>query len=193
MIGACATLIWEEFKKRGFAEKISETSARLLLTAIISNTLNFGAQITNQRDITAYGELRNYANLPDDWSSTYFSDQEKAVHTNVKEAIEGDTKVLTVPTLPFPLVIGQMELWDSGAFLMGHLDEIKEVLAGFGHEHWILTLPSIGEKKNYLYTENSEMQEVFSKIIGAKFENNIGTTDKLWLRKEIRKKLHEYK
>lgn len=66
-------------------------------------------------------------------------------------------------------------------------------MESFGHPHWIMTLPSISEKKNYLYAVNSEMKELFAKIIDAKFENNIGVTDKLWLRKEIRKKIFELK
>jgi nanoRNase/pAp phosphatase (c-di-AMP/oligoRNAs hydrolase) len=51
-VGSCATLIWEEYKKRA-NKKISEVGANLLYTAIVSNTLNFNASITNERDIKA--------------------------------------------------------------------------------------------------------------------------------------------
>ena len=55
-IGACATLIWEEFVKANLADKISPVSANLLSTAILSNTLNLQAQITSPRDKQAlYG------------------------------------------------------------------------------------------------------------------------------------------
>lgn len=193
MIGACATLIWEEFKKRGFADKISVASANLLATAIISNTLNFGAQITDKRDIDAIEELKPYTNLPKEWTSIYFSDQEKSVYQNIKESIVGDTKIVKVPTLPFPIVVGQMELWDSKKCLMDNKDEIQKTLEGFNLPHWIMSLPSISEKRNYLYATNLEVQKIFSDIIGAVWKDNIGVTEKLWLRKEIRKQLYELK
>lgn len=117
LIGACATQIWEEFKKRGFADKISVASANLLYTAIVSNTLNFGAQVTDARDITAFEELKPFTKLPGNWVAIYFNDQEKGVCMDVKQSIIGDTKVMNFPTLPFPIVIGQMELWDSKKFL----------------------------------------------------------------------------
>ncbi|WP_161791762.1 DHH family phosphoesterase [Candidatus Jidaibacter acanthamoebae] len=40
-VGSCATLIWEEYKKHNKENMISPTSANLIYTAIISNTLNF--------------------------------------------------------------------------------------------------------------------------------------------------------
>ena len=192
LIGACATLIWEEFKKRGFAEKITIASANLLYTAILSNTLNFGAQITDQRDITAYEELKRYTQLPADWTESYFADQEKTVYADIRQSMLGDTKVLKIPTFPFPIVVGQMELWDSKQCLMDHMPEIRATLEGFKEQHWLLSLPSISEKRNYLYTEDAETQQIFSDIIGASWNGNVGTTEKLWLRKEIRKKLWEY-
>src|SRR3989339_1111560 len=43
LVGACATLIWEEYKKAGLAKNIDTVSANLLSTAIVSNTLNMQA------------------------------------------------------------------------------------------------------------------------------------------------------
>src|SRR3989344_5793327 len=63
MIGACATLIWEEYKKAGLDKDISKVSANLLYTAIASNTLNFNADITNVRDRHAFIELEKYIDL----------------------------------------------------------------------------------------------------------------------------------
>lgn len=191
-IGACATLIWEEFKKRGYRESISIKSANLLLTAIISNTLNFGAQITNQRDHTAASELGTRSNLPKNWIITYFQDQEKTVWENVHQSILGDTKIIKVPALKFPIVIAQIELWNSKNYLIDNQIEIRKIMEKFGYSHWIATLPSISEKINYMYTEDLETQKIFSDIINTIWVNNIGTTNNLWLRKEIRKKLDEY-
>lgn len=189
MIGACATLIWEEFKKRGFSEKITVVSANLLYTAILSNTLNFGAQITNQRDITAYEELSKRIDLPRNWMEIYFADQEKAVYQNVHQSIIGDTKVVTTPAFSFSIVIGQLELWDAKKFFVDNINEAKKTLQEFNESHWILSLSSLSEKKNYFFTEDKETQKIFSEIIEVVWKGNIGTTEKLWLRKEIRKRL----
>src|SRR5690606_30261570 len=75
MIGACATLIWEEFKKSDFEKEISETSASLLAIAIISNTFNLSVSLTSERDIKAYEELLPLTNLTRDWKEQYFREQ----------------------------------------------------------------------------------------------------------------------
>ena len=67
MIGACATFIWEEFVLRNQSEDISDISANLLYTGIISNTLNFNASVTHERDITASNQLKKIITLPDNW------------------------------------------------------------------------------------------------------------------------------
>jgi len=77
----------------------------------------------------------------------------------------------------------------SEKFLKSHLKEIERALTSFGSENWFLTSPSINEGKNYLFTKNPEMKKLLEKLIGAKFNGDIGTTDKLWLRKEILKEL----
>jgi inorganic pyrophosphatase/exopolyphosphatase len=43
-----------------------------MMTAILSNTLNFKAQITKERDIIAYEELREISTLPANWKEIYF-------------------------------------------------------------------------------------------------------------------------
>jgi inorganic pyrophosphatase/exopolyphosphatase len=53
-------------------EKLEKYSIDLLMTAILSNTLNFKAQITKERDIIAYEELRKLSTLPSNWKEIYF-------------------------------------------------------------------------------------------------------------------------
>ena len=83
MIGACATLIWEEYKKRGFADKISQVSAKLLYAAIVSNTLNFKATITSPRDVEAFQELSVKSGISKDWIENT-SLTKKSIYTKPK-------------------------------------------------------------------------------------------------------------
>ncbi len=146
-IGAAATLIWETFKKHGQSKNISEHSAKLLAVAILSNTLNFGAHITHERDHTAYAELQARFPLSDEWIKDYFTEQEKAALHNVRESIISDTKVLTLPGLSFSFTVGQLELWDGSTFLKNNTETICSTLESFGHDHWIMSIPSLSEKR----------------------------------------------
>ncbi len=188
-IGAAATLIWEEFKKRGQAEKISDKSAKLLAVAILSNTLNFGAIITDQRDNTAFAELQNIALLSDEWVALYFTEQETSISENVRQAIVSDTKVLTLSDIPFTLTIGQLELWDGSLFLKNNHEDIQSALESFGHDHWIMSIPSLSEKKNHFYTKNEEVKKLFAQGLSITFDGDFAASPRLWLRKEIIKTL----
>lgn len=191
LVGACVTLIWEEYKKRGFAEKVSPLSANLLTIAILSNTLNFGASVTTERDTTAFEELKAYINMSENWAEQYFREVEESIFADVKKAILSDTKTLNIPAFGLPIEMGQMELWNAKDFLSKYTKETKSALETFGNPNWFLSLPSISEKKNYIYTESQKIKELLSKIITITFDGNVGVTDKLWLRKEIRQKLLE--
>jgi len=188
LVGACATLIWEEYKKRGYRDKISTLGANLLTIAILSNTLNFGASVTTDRDTVAFEELKQYRDLPQNWAEKYFEEVEESIYANIEQAITSDTKTLNLPTVDFPIVMGQLELWNGNKFLSKHTQEAKNALEKFGHPDWFLSVPSISEKKNYIYTESEKIKELLPKIIQVTFNGNMGVTDKLWLRKEIRKK-----
>ena len=190
-VGSCATLIWEEFIKRGFSEKISTTSINLLLIAIVSNTLNFKAKITDKRDIKAFRELTKHCTLKEGWLEKYFNEQENEIFKDVQKAVLGDTKMITIPNFNLPVVMGQIELWDGSTFIPKYMREIKEALKSHNEENWFISVPSIKDGKNYLFTESDIVRHLLIKHIKAKFEPNsfTGFTDRLWLRKEIRSEL----
>lgn len=190
-VGACATLIWEEYKSSNLDSKISKISANLLYTAIFSNTLNFNASVTTQRDIDAANELLKYTDLPDNWVSKYYEESEEQTLSDPENAIKNDTKVVNFEDKNIKITIGQIELWNSFNFIDKNKKVIQKVLEDFGNEEWFMTAPSISEGKNYIYTNNSKVKDMLLKNIDAKFNGEVGVTSKLWLRKEILKKLLE--
>ncbi len=191
MIGACATLIWEEWKKSKFENMISSTSAKLLAYAIVSNTLNFSVDITSDRDIFAFREILQFANVPKDWIKEYFEAQEKTLYSNVVETIKNDTKVFTFSFLDAPLTFGQLELWDGSSFLKNNLEAIEKALSSFGTQYQMMSIPSISEGKNYIYTKDEKIQKYLEQILGITFRDNSAQTTSLLLRKQILKKLQE--
>ena len=190
-VGACATLIWEEAVKKGAT--LSQISVNLLYTAIFSNTLNFNASVTHDRDKRAFAQLGKLVDLPPNWPEIYYSELEADVFANPSEAIVKDIKTTVLSKFPHPFIIGQLELWNSQKFLVNHMGTIKEALQAPGNPYWFFTSPSISDGHNYLYTENPGLKDLLTRLIGAKFTGDLGTTDKLYLRKEILKKLQEYK
>lgn len=188
-VGACATLIWEQFVKRGFADQISETSSRLLYAAILSNTLDFKVHITDGRDLAAFDALSKKANLGPGFISSYFNEVDREASLNPGDAIKNDTKTIDIPGFGYTIVMAQLELWNAQGFLEKNKGILKSTLMAFGREEWIASLPSISEGKNYIYTENSKLKELIQKALPMTFRDDVGVTEELWLRKEIREKL----
>lgn len=185
MVGACATLIWEEYKKRGMSEKISQTSAKLLYAAIVSNTLNFKATLTSPRDAQAFQEILPIADIPSDWIEKYFIDQEEYIYKNTRQAILDDVKIIEFPNLGTKLTIGQLELWDSKKFVMDYKPLIKEILDNFDHQRWFFNAPCISMGKTYVFTENEEIKSILEKNFGFVFDSGVGEINKLIERKEF--------
>ena len=183
MVGACATLIWEEFVNYGKEKQINPISANLLYTAIASNTLNFKSTVTTKRDEEAFNNLEKYINLPQYWIKTYFSEQDSEKLNDIYGSIINDTKVMDGP------VIGQLEMWNSKPLFDEHISEIKLAMESFGRKEWFLTSPSISEGRNYLFAKSKNIKELLTDKISAKFAGDIGFTEKLLLRKEIAVKL----
>jgi inorganic pyrophosphatase/manganese-dependent inorganic pyrophosphatase len=187
-VGACATLIWEEFKKRNPGKKLSPLAANLLYTAIVSNTLNFQASVTTERDKQAFEELKTFIDLPTDWIARYYQDQEMDIYTNPERAIANDTKIQTIKSMR--CAVGQLELWNSETFIKDHLNQIESAMKGFEPEIWFFTSPSISEGRNYIFTRSETVKNLLRQVLAIDFfGTDIGVTKKLWLRKEILKKI----
>lgn len=185
-VGACATQIWEEWIKAKKDHLIDEASANLLYTAILSNTLNFNAGVTTQRDIQAYKQLSSHIDLPSDWASHYFSEVESESLTNPYNSLINDTKIITFPNIKSEWVFGQLELWDAKKFISQNMQQIETAMKSFGKDNWLFSAPSISEGKNYLVSPSKKIHQILSQSIGANFNDEfVTTTSKLLLRKEI--------
>jgi len=188
-VGACATLIWELFDKSEKAD-VKKSDAKLLLAAVVSNTLFFNAPLTTERDRKAFGELKAFLNLDDGWVDNYYEEQECHVFRDMAMSIDQDTKEVSVPMFNGTLVIGQLELWNGKRVLDSYMDIVSRELSKNGCKYWFLNLQSIGEHKNYIYTKNSEVKDVLEKIMSVKFVGDVAETNRLWMRKEILKHLY---
>jgi DHH family putative phosphoesterase len=183
-VGAASTLVCEAWQDYGALDHISQTSARLLVCGILDNTLNFGAQITTQRDRAAYTELLKHANLPADWPAQYFSEVAMGILADVTTAVANDTKLVDFPGQEGPVAVGQLAIWDAERLVADHLPEIKAAVSRV-NMRWFANIICISEGKSYIVCENPQLQKWLSGILGVQFTNNLAVASRPWLRKEM--------
>ena len=183
-IGAACTLVYEYWKTAGLLNEMSGTSARLLASGILDNTLNFGANITTQRDIDAYNTLSAHANLPSDWAAQYFKECQEAILSNPVVAAQNDTKTLKFKSFTQPVSFGQMAIWDGKHVVAHYENALKNAYKTIGSE-WLINVISLSDQKSYFITDSPNAQEWLSKLLYIEFNGSVAIATRPWLRKEI--------
>ncbi len=179
-VGACATLIWERFKKDGLQNSISTINANLLYTAIFANTLNFKSHVTTNRDKIASEELLQHIDLPKDWKETYYKEVAEEFNKNLSEHIHKDTKLVDLNGIPFNF--GQLELWKAAPII----DKFDCKFDPRPDDEWLINIASIEEGRSYFYTNSDRLRNIIMQITAAKEVNRfLQVSHRLWLRKEI--------
>ena len=182
-VGAAATQIYECWEAAGALEKIRPLTAKLLLAAILDNTLNFGAQVTTERDHVAYAALATLAGIDDDWPAAYFSECQAAIERGLGGALRNDAKTMP-PTAQRPAVLAQLVIWDARKIMAEQHDLICTTLGGLDAD-WLLNLVSIDEKKSYFLVDNDTTRSKAAKALAVEFAGTHAPYHRLILRKEL--------
>lgn len=184
-IGAAATLIYREWKKSGLLPKMKPATAKLLAAAILDNTLNLTSNNKTAEDMEAYCGLCGYADIRDDFRGMYFSEVQKSVEADLKNALLGDVKrIQENPVLP--AYMGQVALWN----VAGVLERMEEIHRWFGsrYESWMLNVIDIQHNCNYFVCNHREYQRKIEQVFDVCFDAGVAKTSVSYLRKEIIKK-----
>ncbi len=189
MVGACATLIWEQIKRFGVESKISESPKKLMACAIASNTLNFRSKNTTERDKQAYAEICAISNIDANLAINYFTQVQLDIEKNIETSVILDTKTLKMRD-GTKVTIGQLEIWDGEDFIRNNQFKITQIFNKLGSK-WLLTSPSIKNGYNIFFTRDDEIKHILDDLLQVQFNGDIAKTDSLWLRKEIIKKLSD--
>ena len=184
-IGSVATLIVEDYEKENLLEKMSKDIAILLMSAILDNTLNFQAKVTNERDKIAYKKLQKIANVKENYEEKYFLECQQNIEKDLKMAIENDTKVEKICDL-LPRVFGQLTLWNK-EFIISNKEIVYETLNHIDKE-WMMNLISLEDAKSYIIAEDTNVKVGLERLFNKSFEDDILELENVWLRKEIIKK-----
>lgn len=186
-IGAAATLIYREWKSAGLEKQMSRESAKLLCAAILDNTLDLTSANTTGEDRDAFRELCVLAGVGEAWRGEYFSEVQRTVEADLKNALLGDLKsVRDNPVLP-PLV-AQLCVWDAKSVL----DRLTEMRQWFRElpEPWLINLIDLKHRCNYFLCEDEDHQQRLAQAFDAAFRDGAARTDRTYLRKELIKKTH---
>ncbi len=184
--GAVCTMIYERWNKAGLLGKMSVTSARLLICGILDNTLNFGAEITTDRDRQAYQALLAIADLPGGWAAQYFEQCGQAIVADIAAAIRDDSKQITFAGQPKAFTAGQLAVWNGRNILDAHLTTLEKTMPAIGSP-WFVNVISISEGKSHFICNDQALQHWLSQLLHVTFTDNLATANRLWLRKEIMK------
>ena len=183
-IGAAVTIIFEEFARQQLLSAIDPQLSRLMMAAILDNTLNFCADITSERDIYAYGILANISNEPR-FSEHYFSECQKKIERDFIEALMRDVKCVN-QSVSLPRYVGQLAIWDVSCLLQ-KLDKIISVFSQY-QDNWMLNVIALQEKRSYIIAIDNTTKGKLEQLFSSTFEGNTMCLDYPVLRKEFMRK-----
>lgn len=185
-IGAAATLIYREWKKNGLQHKMKRSTARLLIAAILDNTLNLTSSNTTQEDREAFAALCERANVNRDvFSAIYFSEVQASVESDLRNALFNDIKTVK-DNVVLPTRVAQISVWNAQS-VIGRLHEIRGWFEESA-ESWMINVIDIKSCCSYFVCDNSYHQKEIEKVFDVHFESGVAKSSVSYLRKEIIKK-----
>lgn len=189
-IGAVATIIFERWCRTLGAAEMSPDIAKLLLAAILDNTLNFNANITTERDRKAAKMLAKIANMTViEFAEWYFSEVSQTIVSDLDRSLSQDCKTINyLPGQP-QLRFGQLAIWDAKE-IIGRRPEIVKIMSDASQD-WVVSVICISERKNYIITSSVEDDNYFIKLLGLTRSGEWLISDRLYLRKEIIGKIQQ--
>ena len=181
-IGAAATLIYREWNRSGLQDRMMPGTAKLLLAAILDNTLNLTSSNTTEEDRKAFFALCAHAGVGEDFRAVYFSEVQRSVECDLQNALFGDIKsVRDNPILP-PWV-AQLCVWNATGIL-ARLDEIRGWFTPLG-EPWMINIMDLCQNCSFFVCDDEETQRKLEDVFEVSFESGIAWTSEPYLRKQI--------
>lgn len=177
-IGAVATSIFEWWGECWDYAKMPPAIAKLLLAAILDNTLNFNAKITTDRDHNAVKSLAPLAQTTlQDFTSWYFSIVSQTVVEHLSDSLLNDCKAVQ------DLNFAQLTLWDAKTILQDPA-QLSQIMTS-RYQNWLISIISISERRNYFLASSDQIMQKFTKLLNLKSNDNLHFSDSIYLRKEI--------
>lgn len=184
LIGSCATLIAEKFAEGTVS--ISKSSAALLYSAIISNTVNFMANVTTDRDREMAAWLLTQFTLPTHYVHAMFA--AKSVFDKPLTEIFDDY----FATFVFGgkrVGIAQLEIVETEKFVNNRRNDIDRALTQlkkqYSLDYIFLTAINVEKGGNTFYVIDDASRELLEKTLLVSFLGNIAKRPGVMMRKTI--------
>ena len=195
LIGAAATLIGEKFKKQNI--NLSKDAATLLYGAIISNTLNFRAKVTTDRDRAMAMYLKEMFDFPDDFTHKMFLSKSDLRGEKLTQTIRGDFANFKSHNFNGKKMgIAQIEMIEGRKLAEDRKDEIvseiKAIIKELDIDIVFLTIIDLEANQNILVAPSKEIEDILSEVLKVKFQNQIAIRPGLIMRKEIVPLIKDY-
>lgn len=187
-IGAAATLIFREWKASGLQDKMTRSTALLLIAAILDNTLNLTSSNTTAVDREAFRELCEMANVGEEWCAAYFSEVQESVEADLKNALFNDVKTIRDHHI-LPSRIAQICVWDADSILAS-LSKIRQWFNSRWDDSWMINVIDLKHHCSYFVCDDPYHQNQIEQVFNVCFEHGIARSSVSYLRKEILKKAY---
>ena len=186
-IGAAATLIYREWKIAGLQDKMTRSTALLLIAAILDNTLNLTSSNTTAEDIEVFRELCRRENIGEEWCARYFAEVQANVEADLRNALFNDLKAIQDNHV-LPPRFAQLCVWDAENILR-KLPKIRQWFSD-RPDSWMINIIDMKEKCSYFICDDAYHQNQLEKVFNIHFESGAAKLPVSYLRKEIIKKAH---
>lgn len=180
-LGAAATLIWRGWEKAGLSDRMAPATARLLVAAILDNTLDLTSHNTTREDIDAFHALCRIGGVDRGWCDDYFAKVQELVEEDLPNALLSDIKRLRDHQI-LPPSMAQLCVWDAEKIL-DRLPQIRQLMADQGA--WMINLIGLRQRRSWFLCDDACHQKKLSEVFGVRFENGVAPCGRAWLRKEI--------
>ena len=185
LVGAAATLVAEKFMVAKM--EISKESAILIYGAIISNTLNFKATVTTDRDRKAAQWLNKTAQLSDSFWKELFTAKSDLSGGKLAERIKGDFAWFTLGGKK--LGVAQIEMIGAKQLIAERESKILQVLgqlkAKMGLDLIFQSTIELEDESNYFTTSDDATKALLEKALSLQFTGNSAQRSGLIMRKQI--------
>ncbi len=187
LVGSAATLVTERFVEAHVTP--SESSAHLLFGAIASNTVNFKAHVTTERDHKMAAWLRSLYPTPEDFITTMFLAKSDLVGDKLRETLMGDFSYR--PQGELSIGIGQLEIVGARELVEGRRDELLEIIEALRQTYpqanrIFISAIDVIRGENIFLAPEADIREILGEILGITFDERfIAHHPGILMRKEI--------
>lgn len=188
LVGSAATLIVERFQQTHLVP--SQEAAHLLYGAIASNTVNFKARVTTERDLQASRWLRTLYSMPDDFIPVMFAAKSHLDGSALAETLAGDFSYREIGGKN--IGIGQLEVVGAESLVDTRRDDLLKTLGHLRDAHpmiscFFVSIIDVVDGYTMFLAPDPEAREALRGFLNVSFDDRfIARYPHVIMRKEMR-------